>query len=119
MHHVPSHQTPEPEERVVMSEGISAPNMWTRREFLKRAGAGVGAAALVGASGSARALAARSSASLTEVVNQLGWLKLAQWGGYFAAQSYGYYDKQGLTTSFLAGGPNISAWQTLAAGRCL
>jgi len=93
--------------------------MWTRREFLKRAGLGVGAAALVGASGSMRALAAESSASATKVVNQLGWLKLAQWGGYFAAESYGYYGKQGLTTSFLAGGPNVSAWQTLAANRCL
>jgi NitT/TauT family transport system substrate-binding protein len=100
-----------------MSEAFSAANIWTRREFLKRAGVGVGAATLLGAGGSARALA--GSSGLTKVVNQLGWLKLAQWGGYFAAQSNGYYAKQGLTTTFLAGGPNISAWQTLAAGRCL
>jgi NitT/TauT family transport system substrate-binding protein len=78
---------------------------------------GVGALSLLGAGGAARALAARDG--LTTVVNQLGWLKLAQWGGYFAAQSYGFYSKQGLNTTFLAGGPNISAWQTLAAGRCL
>ena len=103
-----------------MSEGLSGPNSWTRREFLKRAGAGIGAAAVVGAGGGASALAARSARTgLTSVVDQLGWLKLAQWGGYFAAQSEGFYAKQGLTTSFLAGGPNISAWQTLAAGRCL
>jgi NitT/TauT family transport system substrate-binding protein len=100
-----------------MSEGIAAPHSWSRREFLKRTGLGVGALSLLGAG---RTLGAKASqAGLTTVVDQLGWLKLAQWGGYFAAQSNGYYAKQGLTTSFLAGGPNISAWQTLAAGRCL
>ena len=100
-----------------MSEGIAAPYSWSRREFLKRAGVGVGALSLLGAGRTLGAEASRSG--LTNVVDQLGWLKLAQWGGYFAAQSNGYYAKQGLSTSFLAGGPNISAWQTLAAGRCL
>ncbi len=100
-----------------MSDGNTTPHSWSRGEFLKKAGVGVGALSLLGAS---RTLGARASrAGLTTVVDQLGWLKLAQWGGYFAAQSNGYYAKQGLTTSFLAGGPNISAWQTLAAGRCL
>ena len=96
-----------------MSEELATPYSGSRRDFLKRAGLGVGALSLLGAG---RTLGARASRSgLTTVVDQLGWLKLAQWGGYFAAQSNGYYAKQGLTTSFLAGGPNISAWQTLAA----
>jgi len=101
-----------------MSEGLSTPHSWSRREFLKRAGLGVGALSLLGAGRTLGAQASRT-ADLTTVVDQLGWLKLAQWGGYFAADAYGYYEKQGLKTTFLAGGPNVSAWQTLAAGRCL
>ena len=62
--------------------------------------------------------ARRSGGKKTEtLVDQLGWLKLTQWGGYFAADAKGFYGKEGIKTKFLAGGPNVSAWQTLAAGR--
>jgi NitT/TauT family transport system substrate-binding protein len=102
----------------------------TRGAFLRRAGVGVGAILLPGLTatacggddndGSTSSSGAASSSGKTEnVINQLGWLKLTQWGGYFAADNKGFYGKNGIKTRFLAGGPNISAWQTLAAGRSL
>jgi NitT/TauT family transport system substrate-binding protein len=109
-----------------MSEGSAGPNVWTRGDFLKRAGVGVGVLAFPGLlaacgddSDSADGGSAASNGGTETVIDQLGWLKLTQWGGYFAAESKGFYGDEGLKTEFLAGGPNISAWQTLAAGRSL
>jgi NitT/TauT family transport system substrate-binding protein len=109
-----------------MSERVAPSNSWTRGEFLRRAGVGVGVLTIPGFlaacgddddSDSGGSSAAQGGTET--VIDQLGWLKLTQWGGYFAAESKGMYAKEGLKTEFLAGGPNISAWQTLAAGRCL
>jgi NitT/TauT family transport system substrate-binding protein len=105
-----------------MSDRVAAPNGHTRGTFLRRAGAGVGALmlpGLVSACGDddSGGGSGASKGKTETVVDQLGWLKLTQWGGYFAADAKGYYGKQGIKAQFLAGGPNVSAWQTLAAGR--
>lgn len=92
---------------------------------MKRAGVGVGVLAfpgLVAACGDdseSGGSASKGDGGTETVIDQLGWLKLTQWGGYFAAESKGFYGKEGIKSEFLAGGPNISAWQTLAAGRSL
>lgn len=54
---------------------------------------------------------------LTPVTAQLGWLKLTQFGGFFMADANGYYADEGIEATFEAGGPNISAWQSVASGR--
>jgi len=60
-----------------------------------------------------------SSVELTDVTAQLGWLKLTQFGGFFIADANGYYEEEGIKATFDAGGPNITAWQSVASGRAL
>lgn len=109
-----------------MSDRVASPNVYTRSGFLRRAGVGAGALLIPGLAacgssggGSSASSSGGSGGGTETVVDQLGWLKLTQWGGYFAADAKGFYGKQHIKTQFLAGGPNVSAWQTLAAGRCL
>lgn len=60
-----------------------------------------------------------ASSELTPVNYQLSWLKLTQFGGFFAADANGYYGEEGIQATFDAGGPNISAWQSVTSGRAL
>jgi ABC-type nitrate/sulfonate/bicarbonate transport system substrate-binding protein len=51
------------------------------------------------------------------VTCQLGWKKLAQFGGHFAALKNGYFAAEGINAQFLSGGPNIDAIQVVTSGQ--
>jgi ABC-type nitrate/sulfonate/bicarbonate transport system substrate-binding protein len=51
------------------------------------------------------------------VTTQLGWKKLAQFGGHFAAVSKGFFAEEGIDAQFLSGGPNIDALSVVASGQ--
>ncbi|HXC76766.1 MAG TPA: ABC transporter substrate-binding protein [Candidatus Acidoferrum sp.] len=68
-------------------------------------------------SSSKPATAAASSPKLDTVVYQLGWKKLAQFGGHFAALKEGYFAQQGIDAKFLSGGPNIDPITMVANGQ--
>lgn len=97
-----------------------------RRAALKSlAGAGF-AAAVAGpllaacgtsASSSATTSASGSGAALETVTCQLGWKKLAQFGGHFAAIKNGYFAAEGINAQFLSGGPNINGLQVVTSGQ--
>jgi NitT/TauT family transport system substrate-binding protein len=93
------------------TEGVS------RRGFLRTLGfAGAfaaGGSGLLSACGGSGA----PSAGLSGVTNQLGWLKITQFGGFFAADHQGFYRDEKIAATFTAGGPNILAWQSVASGR--
>jgi len=84
---------------------------------------GVAAAAAVGAlvlsgcgsSGSADN-AGGDDSSLTPVKLQLQWLTQAQFAGYYAAVSEGYYEDEGLDVQIIEGGGDIVPQDALAAG---
>ena len=82
----------------------------TRRQFLKRAAA-------VGLAGALPAPALAQG--LTKVAFQLSWIRAVQYGGYFAAQEFGYFRDVGIEPDFMAGGPNIDGINTVAAGNAL
>jgi ABC-type nitrate/sulfonate/bicarbonate transport system substrate-binding protein len=63
--------------------------------------------------------AAPVSESLTDVTHQLSWLKITQFGGFFAGEAQGYYEEEGIAPTFVAGGNNILAWQQVASGAAL
>jgi len=58
-----------------------------------------------------------AAAELTPVNDQLGWLKITQFGGFFTADANGYYKDEGIAPTFTAGGPNISGWQSVSSGK--
>ena len=60
-----------------------------------------------------------SSASLDTVTCQLGWKKLAQFGGHFMAQELGYFEQEGIKAEFLSGGPNIDAFSVVNSGQAM
>ncbi|MFV0374289.1 ABC transporter substrate-binding protein [Microbacterium sp.] len=53
----------------------------------------------------------------TAVNYQLSWLKITQFGGYFAADANGYFADEGIDATFTAGGANILAWQQITGGK--
>ncbi|MBK0418910.1 ABC transporter substrate-binding protein [Leucobacter sp. CSA1] len=55
----------------------------------------------------------------TEVNYQLGWLKLTQFGGFFAGDREGFYEEEGISPEFTAGGSNILSWQQVVTGKAL
>jgi NitT/TauT family transport system substrate-binding protein len=87
----------------------------SRREFVGAVGAGAGAIAVGGVFADVSAGAVR----LSKVTDQLGWLKISQFSGFFVAQEKGYYKREGLDVTVNAGGPNIIASQVVATGRAL
>ncbi|WP_320671373.1 ABC transporter substrate-binding protein [Patulibacter defluvii] len=90
----------------------------TRRGALRMAGAGVallGGSSLLTACGSGSGDSGGGGGS--EVTDQLGWLKLSQFDGFFAAQEKGYYKAEGLSVDVRAGGPNIIASQVVSNGK--
>ncbi|WP_159502079.1 ABC transporter substrate-binding protein [Microbacterium sp. 18062] len=59
------------------------------------------------------------AAALEPVDYQLSWLKITQFGGFFAADAEGFYADEGIEPTFTAGGSNILAWQQVAGGAAL
>lgn len=57
--------------------------------------------------------------SLTDVNYQLSWLKITQFGGFFAGEAEGFYEEEGIAPTFTAGGSNILAWQQVTSGAAL
>ncbi len=96
----------------------------TRRQFLRTAAVTAGAVAgggLLAACGSSTKAAATATAAapLTKVTYQLGWKKLVQFGGHFAALELGYFKDEGLDVSFLSGGPNIDVFNVVNSGQAM
>jgi NitT/TauT family transport system substrate-binding protein len=87
----------------------------SRSEFVKAVGAGAGAIAV----GGILTDVSKGAVRLTRVTDQLGWLKISQFSGFFAAQEKGFYRKQGLDVTVHSGGPNVIASQVVATGRAL
>lgn len=54
---------------------------------------------------------------LTTVRTQLGWKKLTQFGGHFAALKLNYFADEGINAEFLSGGPNIDPVRVVADGQ--
>jgi NitT/TauT family transport system substrate-binding protein len=61
----------------------------------------------------------KDGAELTEVNYQFNWLKLTQFGGFFAADREGFYKDEGIKVDFTAGGSNILSWQQVVTGKAL
>lgn len=59
------------------------------------------------------------SDDLTAVNYQLSWLKITQFGGFFAGDAEGFFGDEGIDPTFTAGGSNILAWQQVASGAAL
>lgn len=59
------------------------------------------------------------SNSLEKVSYQLSWLKITQFGGFFAGDAQGFYTDEGISPTFTAGGSNILAWQQVTSGAAL
>lgn len=59
------------------------------------------------------------SEALTDVNYQLSWLKITQFGGFFAGDAEGFYGEEGIAPTFTAGGSNILAWQQITSGAAL
>ncbi len=87
----------------------------SRHQFVKTVGAGAGALAL----GGVFTDVSTGAVELIKVTDQLGWLKISQFTGFFAAQAKGFYKHEGIDVTVNAGGPNIIASQVIAAGRAL
>jgi ABC-type nitrate/sulfonate/bicarbonate transport system substrate-binding protein len=54
---------------------------------------------------------------LTTVTAQLGWKKLSQFGGHFAALKNNYFQDEGINAVFLSGGPNIDPVKVVSTGQ--
>ncbi|MGX5682125.1 ABC transporter substrate-binding protein [Schumannella luteola] len=77
-------------------------------------------ALVLGLAGCAAPAAEESgSADLTDVNYQLSWLKITQFGGFFAGDAEGFYEEEGIAPTFTAGGSNILAWQQVTGGAAL
>ncbi len=97
----------------------------SRRTLLRQAGAGLGLLAVPGLlsacggdedTASTTGGAGGGQTANAKVSDQLGWLKLSQFDGFFAAQEKGYYREEGLEVDVKAGGPNIIASQIVGSG---
>jgi NitT/TauT family transport system substrate-binding protein len=85
-----------------------------RNSILALAAVLVAVAAVAAGFGMSRAQAAPK---LTKVTLQLKWVTQAQFAGYYAAVSQGYYKKLGLDVTLKVGGPDITPEQTVLAGQ--
>lgn len=90
---------------------------FSRRNFLVGAGLTGLAAATAGSLSACGAAASSSGGPGTKLRITLGWINNVEFGGYFLADSRGYYKDEGLDIEFLTGGANApSPAQSLAAG---
>jgi ABC-type nitrate/sulfonate/bicarbonate transport system substrate-binding protein len=81
--------------------------------------AALAGAAAADASRTAKPVTHTTTRKLDTVVYQLGWKKLAQFGGFFVALQKGYYKAEGIDAKFLSGGPNISPTQVVQSGQAM
>jgi NitT/TauT family transport system substrate-binding protein len=88
----------------------------TRFTFGLAAAAAVGALVLSGCTASTDSDDTASDSGLTPVKLQLQWLTQAQFAGYYAAVSEGYYEDEGLDVEIIEGGGDIVPQDALAAG---
>ncbi|MEO5901551.1 MAG: ABC transporter substrate-binding protein [Ilumatobacteraceae bacterium] len=72
-------------------------------------------------SGATTGTAAGTAAAgdLATVKFQLGWLKLAQFGGHFVALSKGYFKDEGIDAQFIAGGSGINPLSLVESGQVM
>jgi NitT/TauT family transport system substrate-binding protein len=99
----------DPEGHTAMERG-----MRMRRKHWALAALALGCAVLV--AWAAVASAAPRQQQLTKVTLQLKWVTQAQFAGYYAAVTKGYYKKAGLDVSIKVGGPSITP-ETVVAGK--
>lgn len=60
---------------------------------------------------------AEAGGDLTTIRVSLGWIKNVEWGGFWIADSMGYYAEEGLEIEWIGGGPNApTTMATVAAG---
>jgi ABC-type nitrate/sulfonate/bicarbonate transport system substrate-binding protein len=94
---------------------------FSRRTFLQRSAFGAGlitfGGALLSACGGDDDDA--EAEGLDVVTCQLGWKKLAQFGGHFMAQELGYFAEEGIKAEFLSGGPNIDVFSVVNSGQAM
>jgi NitT/TauT family transport system substrate-binding protein len=91
----------------------------SRREVLQIGGVGLGllaAGPLLAACGDDDDDGG-SSGGVTKMSQQLGWLKISQFDGFYAAQENGYFREEGVEVDIRAGGPNIIASNIVASGQ--
>jgi len=84
--------------------------------------AAAGTAAGSSAAGSTTAGTAAGTAAsgdLETVKFQLGWLKLAQFGGHFVALSKGYFKDEGIDAQFISGGSGINPLSLVESGQVM
>ena len=60
---------------------------------------------------------AKPAATMDKVTLQLKWVPQAQFAGYYAAASKGYYKQFGLDVTLKPGGPDITPEQVVASGQ--
>jgi ABC-type nitrate/sulfonate/bicarbonate transport system substrate-binding protein len=102
--------------------GARVPSPLSRRQFLARTGM-LAAGTTIGLSAAGLLTAAPSFAALPEakgldtVTFQLGWLKLAQFGGHFVALQKGYFKEEGINAQFMAGGTGIDGLTLVENGQ--
>jgi ABC-type nitrate/sulfonate/bicarbonate transport system substrate-binding protein len=98
---------------------------FSRRQFLSRGGM-VAAGATIALSSGGLLTAAPAGAAvkpaakgLETVKFQLGWLKLAQFGGHFIALQNGYFAEEGINAVFLSGGNGIDGLTLVESGQVM
>src|SRR5215475_13008032 len=74
-------------------------------------------ATAVAAGVATHASAAPKKTALTKVTLQSKWVPQAQFAGYYAALSLGYYKQAGLDVTIKPGGPDITPEQVVASGQ--
>jgi ABC-type nitrate/sulfonate/bicarbonate transport system substrate-binding protein len=100
---------------------LTSTDVITRRSLLRRGATGaamLGVPTVLAACGSSSTTTVRASGKTT-VMLQLSFLENVQFGGSFMADARGYYAEQGLSVSFLPGGPNVAAEPVVSSGKAL
>ena len=87
------------------------------KKGLVRGGIALVAVLLSLSAGLGAASGAPRAQKLDKVVLQLKWVTQAQFAGYYAALTNGYYRKFGLDVTFKVGGPSITPEQVVASGQ--
>ena len=95
----------------------------SRRQFLYRSGLlAAGTTIALSSGGLLTAIPAGgavkpAATGLDTVKFQLGWLKLAQFGGHFVALQNGYFAEEGIDAQFLSGGSGIDGLTLVESGQ--
>ena len=97
----------------------------SRRQFLYRGGLLAAGTTIALSSGGlltatpAGAAVKPAATGLETVKFQLGWLKLAQFGGHFVALQNGYFADEGIDAQFLSGGTGIDGLTLVESGQVM